>query len=64
MAINDDGTVETYQELQGDRDRLHNIYLKQTRTIHELQDEIERLKQIDKDITDRVRASYSIKKNN
>ncbi len=64
MAILDDGTVESYQELESDRDRLHNIYLNQTRTIHELQDEIERLKQIDKDITDRVRASYSIKKNN
>ena len=53
--------TESYQELQSDRDRLHNIYIKQTRTIHELQDEIARLKEIDKNTSDRVRATYSIK---
>ena len=36
MNILDDGTVETYQELQSDRDRLHNIYLAQTIEISKL----------------------------
>ena len=36
MPVLDDGTVETYQELQSDRDRLHNIYLAQTIEISKL----------------------------
>lgn len=51
---------ESRQELENDRDRLHNIYISQTRTIHELQDEIVRLKEIDNQTSDRVRAGYSI----
>jgi len=36
----DDGTVETYQELKSDRDRLHNIYIKQTIEINKLKGEL------------------------
>lgn len=36
----DDGTVETYQELQSDRDRLHNIYIQQTIEINKLKGEL------------------------
>ena len=36
MNILDDGTVETYQELKSDRDRLHNIYIQQTIEINKL----------------------------
>ena len=32
----DDGTVETYQELKSDRDRLHNIYIQQSLEIRDL----------------------------
>ena len=53
---------ESRHELENDRDRLHNIYISQTRTIHELQDEIARLKEIDSRTSDRVRATYTIKK--
>jgi len=36
----DDGTVETYQELKSDRDRLHNIYIRQTIEINKLKGEL------------------------
>jgi len=49
---------ETRHELENDRDRLHNIYIAQTRTIHELQDEVARLQQIDKETTERVAAEF------
>ena len=35
-----DGTLETYQEVSSDRDRLHNIYIAQTIEISKLKDEI------------------------
>jgi len=40
MNILDDGTVETYQELKNDRDRLHNIYIQQTIEINKLKGEL------------------------
>jgi hypothetical protein len=49
---------ETRHELENDRDRLHNIYIAQTRTIHELQDEVARLQQIDKETAERVDAEF------
>ena len=52
---------ETRHELENDRDRLHNIYIAQTRTIHELQDEVARLQQIDKETTERVAAEFDAK---
>ena len=36
LNVLDDGTVETYQELKSDRDRLHNIYIQQSLEIRDL----------------------------
>jgi len=44
----DDGTVETYQELKSDRDRLHNIYIQQSLEIRDLR---ARLKEVNNLIT-------------
>jgi hypothetical protein len=35
-----DGTIETYQEVSSDRDRLHNIYIRQTVEINKLKGEL------------------------
>ena len=40
MPVLDDGTVETYEELKNDRDRLHNIYIQQTIEINKLKGEL------------------------
>ena len=40
MPVLDDGTVETYEELKNDRDRLHNIYIQQTFEINKLKGEL------------------------
>jgi len=36
LNVLDDGTIETYQELKSDRDRLHNIYIQQSLEIRDL----------------------------
>ena len=46
MPVLDDGTVETYQELKSDRDRLHNIYIQQTIEINKLKGELNNAKSL------------------
>ena len=48
LNVLDDGTVETYQELKSDRDRLHNIYIQQSLEIRDLR---ARLKEVNYLIT-------------
>ena len=48
LNVLDDGTVETYQELKSDRDRLHNIYIQQSLEIRDLR---ARLKEVNNLIT-------------
>ncbi len=48
LNVLDDGTVETYQELKSDRDRLHNIYIQQSLEIRDLR---ARLKEVNSLIT-------------
>jgi len=68
MNILDDGTVETYQELQSDRDRLHNIYIQQTIEINKLKGELNNalrevnaLKRDELELLTAVNKSLSIK---
>ena len=46
LNVLDDGTVETYQELKSDRDRLHNIYIRQTIEINKLKGELNNAKSL------------------